>query len=305
MMLAAVLAAAVLACGLHERGRAWAWGHAAAASALGAAVLLLVPPIYVAARCQNDAGRLADLLDQSRFGEAQALARRLLVLDPSVNLRGPPLHEAAGDIDRVVHELEARVARPLAADATPGEKLDRARRLAMLGRTGPALDVLDSVREPAAAPHVANLRGTIHESEGELELALASYERAREAWAVRPPSPVRHAELLRALTGIAYCRRKLGDYPSAESAYQEVLALSPSADSHFLLAQFYEDAQHAGKARDHARRAAALAPDRYGQEGEKLIRKLRVFHFGCLGVFGAERADARATLAAPGSVGTP
>lgn len=66
-----------------------------------------------------------------------------------------------------------------------------------------------------------------------------------------------------------------------------------TADSHFLLAQFYEDAQQADKARTHARRAMALAPERYQKEGEKLINRLTTFHFGCLHVLAAEKAQGR------------
>ena len=90
---------------------------------------------------------------------------------------------------------------------------------------------------------------------------------ATPGWEARPESPARAAGVLRATTGIAYCLRKLGRYAEAEVAYREVLALSPTADSHFLLAQFYEDAQQAGKAREHARRAIELAPDRYPKDG--------------------------------------
>jgi tetratricopeptide (TPR) repeat protein len=93
---------------------------------------------------------------------------------------------------------------------------------------------------------------------------------------------------LQATTGIAYCQRKSGRYAEAEANYQQVLALSPTADSYYLLAQFYEDTQQAEQARTHARQAMELDPARYGQKGEKLIRKLTVSDFGCLGVFTAE-----------------
>lgn len=265
------------------------------AAALVAGVVLLVPPAtYAGARCRHDVGQLGEYLGQSRFGEARALARGLLVLDAGRQVQGHPLPEVAADVERVMRELEGRVGSPLSLLATPGERLNRARHLAMLGRTDEALQVLDKVRDPAAAPDAENLRGTVHETRGEWEPALAAYRTARAEWERRPPSPGRAAGLLRATTGVAYCQRKSGHYPEAEEAYREVLALSPTAESHFLLAQFYEDAQQAGKAREHARRAMALAPDRYRQEGEKLIRKLTVSHFGCLGVYAAEGEEVTA-----------
>ena len=57
---------------------------------------------------------------------------------------------------------------------------------------------------------------------------------------------------------------------------------------HYLLAQFYEDTQNARQARTHARQAMALAPAMYEQKGAQLINKLRIYQFGCWGVYLAE-----------------
>jgi tetratricopeptide (TPR) repeat protein len=132
------------------------------------------------------------------------------------------------------------------------------------------------------------LRGTIRENRGDWDEGLAAYRAARSAWEARPPSPARDAGIVQAATGAAYCLRKSGHYARAEAAYLELLALAPTADSHFLLAQFYEDAQQAAKAREHARRAIELAPDRYAQAGERLIKKMALNQFGCFGVYRAE-----------------
>ncbi len=136
----------------------------------------------------------------------------------------------------------------------------------------------------ADSPDGCNLRGTIYETRGEWELGRQSYERAKRAWESQPQGPERSAGLLRATTGIAYCLRKLGRYAEAEAAYREVLSLSPTADSHFLLARFYDDTEQTATAHAHARQAMALAPDRYQLEGQQLIEKLAMRHFGCLGI---------------------
>jgi hypothetical protein len=67
-----------------------------------------------------------------------------------------------------------------------------------------------------------------------------------------------------------------------------VLALAPTAESHFLLAQFYEDTQQAMKAEAHARQAMILDRRRYLAEGQNLIDKLITLHFGCWGVAAAD-----------------
>jgi tetratricopeptide (TPR) repeat protein len=89
------------------------------------------------------------------------------------------------------------------------------------------------------------------------------------------------ASLDAAWRGLGYCERKLGDPVAAESAYLKLLARQPTADTHFLLGQFYEDAQQAGPARDHLQQAAALDPARYREPADALLRRLRRAHFGC------------------------
>jgi tetratricopeptide (TPR) repeat protein len=277
----------------------------AVALGLGLVASVLLPALYVGQRCQHDVARLGELLDQSRFGEARALAGALTLLDAGREWNGRPLPRVAEDLDRLLRALEASVAVPLAARATAEERLERARRLAMLGRTDAAVVSLKSIRDPAVMPAVHNLLATIHENRGEWDEGLESYRTAAAGWQSRPASPTRADGLLRAAIGVAYCQRKLGRYAEAEVAYLQVLALSPTAATHFLLAQFYEDAQDAAKARWHARQAMALDPAGYRQEGEKLVRKLAVFHFGCLGVFSAEAERSAASLAPGGGSDTP
>jgi hypothetical protein len=263
------------------------------ASGLSMVVLLLPPWVYVSARCRHDIARLGDYSEQKRFGEAQILVRGLLVLDAHQQWRGFAMPIVAADLERSVRMLEARVAVPLAPDATARDKLHRAGDLAMLGRNEAALGMLQSVPDTLAGPEFDSLRGTIYETRSEWEPALASYRSAKANWEAQPPSSARTAGIVQATTGIAYCLRKSGRYAEAETSYQQLLELSPTADAHFLLAQFYDDAQQADKAREHTRRAMALAPDRYQQRGEKLINKLAEYHFGCLSVFSAETANGR------------
>jgi tetratricopeptide (TPR) repeat protein len=271
----------------HRPSPALPWRRVALLGSAGVAALF-PPATYLDARCRHDLVRLGEYLEQSRLGEARTLAQGLVTLDAGRTFNGRPLPEVALALDQAVKELEARVAAPLRAYPTSRERADRARALAVLGRTDEALEVLQPVNDPAAAPEVENLRGTIHETRGEWESGLAAFRAARDAWELRPTSPARVAGALHAQTGIAYCLRKSGRYAEAEAAYREVLDLSPTADAHFLLAQFYEDAQQAQAAREHARKAIELAPDRYGPVGARLIAKLTVSQFGCLGVYDAE-----------------
>jgi hypothetical protein len=256
---------------------------------LALTVLLVVPAVYVAARTRHDLGRLAGLLEQSRLFESRELARRLLALDPATRWQGQPLARVAADLDRTVRDLEVRTAAPLAESASGDERLARARDLAILDRTAAALEILGSPPSFADSPLAASLRGAIHEAKDGWQEALVAYGQAQRGWQMQPASPERTSGLAQAAAGIALCQRKLGNNRAAEAAYLEMLSLAPTADSHFLVARFYEDTQQAAQAQRHARRAMALDPDRYQVQGQKLIDKLVTLHFGCWGVFSAER----------------
>jgi tetratricopeptide (TPR) repeat protein len=258
--------------------------HAPAMLLLEAIALLAVPSLYIHARTRDAAVRAIGLMEQSRLGEARLLLHRLVMLAPSAQWKGYPLHRAAIELDAAVQSLSERVAAPLTTNAMDEDRLGRARDLAMLGRTSEAIRVLESSQPLLKSGEACNLHGTIDEALGQWSSACRWYNQAREAWRPLADSAERTAGLVRAATGLGYCQRKLGHLPEAEAAYQEVLALSPTARSHFLLAQFYEDTQQAMKAEAHARQAMALDPPHFLADGHKLIDKLMTLHFGCWGV---------------------
>lgn len=160
----------------------------------------------------------------------------------------------------------------------------------MLGRTDDALGVLAVDTALQKHPEACNLRGTIYEARGAWRQSLDWYGRAKAAWQMEATSKNRDRGLTLAAKGVAYSQRRLGNYREAEAAYLELLAIAPTADTHFLLAQFYEDAQRAARAQHHAREAAKLDPAHYARPARDLIDKLVTLHFGCWGVYRAERS---------------
>jgi len=271
---------------LHSRDR----GHEnlLAVALVGLVIIIGLPWVYLQARRSHDDRELAELLEQSRLGEARTLARQSLALEPNRQFRGQQLREVADELDRAVREIESRVVVPLPPGNADEARLARARDLAMLGRTAEALKLLDDSASLAELPRALTLRGTIHQTRSEWLFSLEAFRRAAAMLESLPPSPERKPVLLEATTGIAFAERKLGHNAAAEAAYQEVLRLDPSADTHFLLAQFYEGTQQAVKAQFHARQAMTLAPERYEQAVQRLIDKLVTHHFGCWGAVAAE-----------------
>jgi hypothetical protein len=274
------------------------WRSAAVTVAFCISFVWLIPGAYAATRVRHHVGRLQQLLDEARFAESRRLAHALHTFDPSLRPAGIasspsqelPLSSLVEMLDEHVRRLGDRVSRPLPSGAPDSARLDRAEELAMLGREPEAVVLLLPLAERRPAdPRACELLGMIHETREDFAAARAAFERAAENWESLPPSSERILGRAQAMRGIAYAERKLGRYSAAEAAYQKLLAISPTADTHFLLAKFYEDTQQASAARRHARRAMELAPDAYSAPARELIDALTVRHFGCLPVYVQER----------------
>ncbi|MDB5343189.1 MAG: putative O-linked N-acetylglucosamine transferase, family [Schlesneria sp.] len=260
----------------------------------GILVVGVLPLVYVLARCRHDAIVVEELVSQSRFGEARSKIREVCRLAPSMVWRSRSLKELSRELDQRVHALESQVAAmPLAM--TTESRLRRCRMLAMLAETEAALAELAKLGESDVAAQAYDLAGTIHENAARWDDARTFHQRALVSWQNQSQSPQRDAGLIQSALRLAYCERKLGNYEVAESHYLEVLAVSPTAENHFLLAQFYEDMQQAGQARTHARQAMSLDPRRYQRDGQKLIDKLTLGHFGCLQIYREESNSSAST----------
>lgn len=247
-------------------------------------VAVAAPALFVEAHIERDAGRLVELVEQSRLGPAAELARTLHLLDPQRPIDGYPLAAVSYQLQRRVAELQNSVSQPLVVDAAPAERLSRARDFAALGRDAEALRTLNALADGPLAAEALNLSGVLYEDQQRWEAGLAAYQQARTLAGARSDSEEGKRLLAEAARGIAYCERKRGRNPAAEAAYREMLALAPTAESHFLLAQFYEDTQQTGQAREHADRAAALAPAQFAEPARILKNRLSTAHFGCWGV---------------------
>lgn len=264
----------------------------------GMLVIGVLPLVYVLARCRHEAIAVEELVGQSRFGEARSKTRDVCRLAPSMIWRSRPLKELSRELDQRVNALESQVA-AMPLSMTTESRLQRCRILAMLDRAEEALAELATLDPSDVAAQADDLAGTMHENAGRWDDARAFHQRALVSSKNQSQSPQRDASLIQSALRLAYCERKLGNYEVAESHYREVLAISPTAENHFLLAQFYEDMQQAGQARTHARQAMALDPRRYQRDGQKLIDKLTLGHFGCLQVY-REESKSRASTASSG-----
>lgn len=250
-------------------------------------ILLIVPDISLRARVSHESARFSDLLQQTRLGDAEQVAEQILALDPAAEWEGGALHPRAQELLREVRALREQVALPLSRPADTATLLDRARSLAIVGANDAAVAVIMNELDPRTHPGAALILGMISETRRDWDSALKWYSQALLACEIQlVPSTI--DEQIQALVGVASCQRKLDLLPDATANYQRVLELAPTAESHFLLAQFYEDTQQTAFAQQHAQQAVQLDPVRYATAGKKLLQRLQTAHFGCYGVFRSE-----------------
>lgn len=243
----------------------------------------LLPKVYTEAHLQFDQQRFTEFVEQDRLGDAAELARRLSMTDPQGTWRGHPWPRVLSELRSAMATLERQLPSPLTADASLADRLDQARTLAMLGRGSEAVGGLTA--DAATSPAAALLLATWYENRQEWNTARLWYRQALQQLGLSPANETMRLDLVQAWTGIGFCERKLGNLPMAEAAYQQVLQLLPTGESHFLLAQFYEDTQRADLAQQHARRAVQLDPAQFAEPARRLTNRLVMHHFGCFGVY--------------------
>ena len=250
------------------------------------AVLALVPSIYIDARGRHDAEQYFSLRQQSRLGEASSLLRRMLILDPTIRRDGHFLRREQSELDREIDSLNRQASTELPATASFKQRLQRARMLAMLGHTNDAINILIEKSETTNSVEACSLLGTMHENKYDWKSAIRFYGTAETLLKSSPAETDSSVEAYQVALGAAYCYRRLGRLNEARACYLRLLEIDPNADTHFLLAHFFEDIQETSSAQHHALEAARLDPNHYRERGHQLIRKMRALHFRCLSISG-------------------
>jgi Tetratricopeptide repeat len=292
---AACLGGTMLVAALRPRNRA-----ANAGSGRGGLVTCLllfaiaagVPESYLDARCRRERERMREFSTGGRTVDASRIARSLEILRPGSRVEAGStsgevsIAELARELSRHAEALRRQLD-SLPETDDPRVRLQRARLLARLSRRREAIRELAPVADagpPSQQIEACLLLGTIHEHAEDWGAGRRWYDKASELAANSTPRPEKRL-LATALKGVAFTSRKLGRYAEAESAYQKLITLAPTAENHFLLAQFYDDAQQGEKAQRHARQAIRLAPHRFTRSGEQLIDRVVTTDFGCFSAF--------------------
>ncbi|WP_417375346.1 tetratricopeptide repeat protein [Gimesia maris] len=248
---------------------------------------VLVPAIYIQSRVNEIVTTVEESLGSGRLGDARRLTREVCVLAPWQKIGDLPAGDLARDLDRSCYEIERNIGfMQLEPVGSEEAAYQQARLLTILGKGEAALRLLAPWKDQkTVSPLTCQLLGNIYQQQEQWGESERWYQKSLNAWERLPHSEQQQVGIVSAWKGIAFAERKRGNYEKAESAYLSALSLAPTADQHYLLAQFYEDTQQTSKAREHALQAMALNADRYGKSGQKLITSLQQQHFGCLNVW--------------------
>lgn len=260
--------------------RRWS-GLAIATSALMA---VLMPRVYVEARCLHGWKRFDELSESTRIGEAHSELLTILRLAPNSSWRGRSVTEAFRAVRAEYDRIESARLRIPHPPVNAEDALQQARYLAILGKPDLALSYLDQFPAASQSVEAALLRGTMMEARQSWREAIAQYDLGKKLLRESGESLEVTQDLFTALRGVAFCRRKAGDLQGAERAYLELMRLAPSGSHALLLAYFYEDTQQTSAAQRWSREAVRLKPA-LREEAELLIRKLSTVHFGCFQVY--------------------
>ena len=254
----------------------WRWGVVLATA-------LLLPTLFEFERVGNGLKRLGERIDQQRLGSARQIAAEVLALHPNTRFRKQPLRLTERKLRMELITLKAQCEDLENSTDNPSDALQRAMYLAMRSESHAAEAAARQLAEcPQVAAEACLLLGTLYEERGEWILSREWYVRARTRL---ERESERHTDIVRALNGIGFAERKLGNRTEAEAAYLSALKMNPTAGAHFLVAQFYEDIQRAHESANHARAAIRLDPATYRLQGEALLEKLLVNHTGCLSIY--------------------
>ncbi len=255
----------------------------------------IVTSAYTAERIRSLEKSIGGFLSQYRLMEARELLAALQILDPNHVLNGMPLSMVTRDLDRelrVIREetdhLEKRLAK--GGFTKPAEeqelRIEWAEKQAILGHIQEAMaDLTQLTNATPQDTRALLLLATMEEHQEDWQQSLLHYEEARKALLEQLPSPERQSNLVQAWKGIAFSQRKRGHYREAEAAYSQVLKLAPTAEHHFLLAQFHQDAQRGDRAQFHADKAAELNPLSYRERADQLGESMQREQFGCWSIF--------------------
>lgn len=257
--------------------------HPWLATILSFIVATVFPAIYAYSLVATQAALAEEELQGGRLARAQPIVARLCEVGSATPIRKLPPVRLRQEIDSELRALSIAAAKPLPGNASPAQRRERARGLAVLDR----LEEADRLLEPLAPtdPEAMLLRAAVQQGDQRWDESSHSY---RTALTMLDETGARDATGIAArvkaydnLASNAYKRKAFRD---AEAAYLEGLAAVPEAEAHFhyQLGRHHQLGGRPAAALEHLEIATRLAPTPYGELSAPLITKIQLSTPGCL-----------------------
>lgn len=261
--------------------------HPRQAGVITGGILLLaacvLPQAYAHLTTQAQLQALEESLPAQRWVLARRQATVVLATRPQATVLQQPVSAVVTQLDSQIQILQKLVDQPLPSNAHPSVIGQQVTAFMQLDRNEEALRAMRPLTEqPQSVPVVLDYCGLCCQRLEQWQDSQLWYTRSLKFWQQQPAGPQTEAALRSAWKGIAFALRRLDQPAAAEQAYLTALKNVPSAELHFLLAQFYEDQQQTALAAKHARQAVLLSPATYRSPAQELIDRMSHAHIGCL-----------------------
>ncbi|MFG0261497.1 MAG: hypothetical protein ACF788_03825 [Novipirellula sp. JB048] len=258
--------------------RSWGMGL------MAAALLFLIPAAYADAVAEGIRLELEQSLDSRRFALANRQVARYAQLKSSGQVQGKSIQRVRRELDEIVLALTREAERPLPADASLSELGRRITVLMHLDRNRQALQWIEPLTHgPRFHPVSLDYKALCYQRLGQLPESMQAYQDCLAYWKTQPEGDARRSGLASAFKGIGFAARRLNQRRLEETAYRELVAVAPTAESHFLLAQCYREHQKTRLAAAHAAKAIELDPG-FAAQSQTMLSSMSTDHFGCLQV---------------------
>lgn len=278
--LALQLPCCVLAVSQHtsdgvRRVEAIAWPRVLAVCGLA----VVVPWTYARHLERAQASFATELMTRGKFAAAQIAVLGLCDLGSSQPIAEQLPGEAARELAARTAEYLATIAQPLAGDATPRERIARARLHAQFGQLEAARAEVTALAEVDL--EAALLTAATWQEQENFAASTHAYRRAREL-----AGRADVAGAIRALDGLAFNARARGRHDEAAAYYEAGLEEFPvaAAHFHFQLAQQYQLGGRPWLAAEHFESAASLDAAQFRRAADEQLAKLRLTTPACLPV---------------------
>lgn len=251
---------------------------------IGLVLATVIPFSYGHFLSDYYSNQLTEALKNQRLELARSASGSWSRLSPQARWQNQPVAEIHGQLTSEVGRIRNTLSELSTGQIRSNPGMVASMFLQVDNFDGAVRIIEPHLRGTAPSPFAWDTFGLILQRQELWQESEQAYRKAFDLWNQQTGSSNENG-LASALRGIAHAQNRQGRVRNAERTYKELLEIDSSAETHFLLAQFYEEEQQTEEAYHHASEAMILAPAQFQQPGQTLINKLQSAHMGCFQIY--------------------